>query len=173
MADREPSDAPPGSQHPCVGTQRHNIHPRVFWLPYRHSRRLIGSTWVGSIHAAALNRLKLPTVTPGATTTWSASSVSLILCRYLGIFSSSLIHAAMHLQPPLDTVLYQAAGSSVAVLEYSVMSNTRRSSTAQSVHSFSSPTGPRFSACSSSPDMMTILEKPMVFMYVHMYDHHT
>ena len=62
-------------------------------------------------------------------------------------------HAAIKLQPPSRTVLYQTPGSSPAVLQPLVMPNSRRSSATQSVHYFSFPIGPRFPAFSSSPDM--------------------
>ena len=45
--------------------------------------------WVGPINAA-LKRLKLTTVTPGATLTLSASSASLFLCRFSDAFSTAL-----------------------------------------------------------------------------------
>ena len=73
--------------------------------------------------------------------------------RVLGVFSSSLTHASINLQPPSQTMMYQTPGSSAAVLQSPVMPNSRRSSAAQSVHSFSLPFDPRFSPFSSSPDM--------------------
>ena len=65
---------------------------------YRHSRRRLGSPWVGPINAA-LKRLKLATVTPGATSTLSASSSSLFLCRCSDAFSSSFTHALSRYSP--------------------------------------------------------------------------
>ena len=65
-----------------------------------------GSPWVGPINAA-LKRLELATVTPDGTSTLSAPSASLSLCRFSDAFSSSLTHAAINLQSPSHTVLYQ------------------------------------------------------------------
>ena len=48
---------------------------------------------------SALKRLKLGAVTPDATSNLSVSSASVFHCRFLGIFSSSLAHAAMKIQP--------------------------------------------------------------------------
>ena len=76
--------------------------------------------------------------------------VPLFLCHFLGALSSSLTHVALNLQPPLRTVLYQSPGSSAAVLQSPVMSNTRRSSATQCVHYFSFPLGPHFPAFFSS-----------------------
>ena len=127
-------------------------HSQDFRFLYRHSRRRWGSPWVGPINAA-LKRLKLATVTPGATSTLSASSASLFLCRCSDAFSSSFTHAAINLQPPPRDALSQVPGSSAAVLQSPVMPNSRRSSATQSVHYFSFSPGPRFPAFSSSPDM--------------------
>ena len=66
---------------------------------------------VGSVQIdAALKRLKLPTITPGATSTLSASSASLFLLQFSDAFSSSLTHEAINLQPPSRTMLYQTPG---------------------------------------------------------------
>ena len=114
--------------------------------------------------SAALKRLKLATVTPGATSTLSASSTSLFLCRCSDAFSSSFTRAAINLQPLSPTVLYQTPGSSAAaVLQFPVMPNSRRSSATQSVHSFSFLPGPRFPAFPSPPDMTLLgnLRSPM------------
>ena len=135
-------------------TQRHIIYNSVlsgFRPRYRHSRRHLRSPWVGPINAT-LKRLKLTTVTPGATSTLSASSASLFLCRCSNAFSSSFTHPAINLQPPSRSVLYQTPGSSAAVLQSPVMPNNRRSSATQSVHYFSFPPGPRFPVFFSSPD---------------------
>ena len=51
-----------------------------FILLYRHSQCRLGSPWVRPIKAA-LKRLKLATVTPGATSALFASFASLFLCR--------------------------------------------------------------------------------------------
>ena len=151
----------PAASHPVPSPDRNHAPKRIvsispysqgFRFLYRHSRRRLGSLWVGPINAA-LKRLKLATVTPGATSTLSASSASLFLCRCSDAFSSSFTHAAINLQPPSCTVLYQAAGSSAAVLQSPVMTNSQRSSATQSVHYFSSPPGPRSPAFSSSPDL--------------------
>ena len=151
----------PAASHSIPSPDRHHAPKRIasttpysqgFRFLYRHSRRRLGSPWIGPINAA-LKRLKLATVTSGATSTLSASSASLFLCRCSDAFSSSFTHAAIHLQPPSRTVLYQTPGLSAAVLQSPVMPNSRRSSATQSVHSFSFPPGPRFPAFSSSPDM--------------------
>ena len=62
-------------------------------------------------------------------------------------------HAAINLQPPSHTVLYHTPGSSAAVLQSPMMSNTRRSSATQSVHHLSFSPGPRSPAFSSSSNM--------------------
>ena len=138
------------------------MHPNTYHLQLRTLRvsgfSLAQSTslrecpWVGPINAA-LKHLKLATVIPGATLTLSASSASLFLCRCLDAFLSSFTHAGINLQPPSRIVLYQAPGSSAAVFQSSVMPNSRRSSTTQSVHYFSFPPRPCFPAFSNSPDM--------------------
>ena len=105
-ASREPSDTAPGLQlSRIVCTQKHSIYNSVLSL-YRHSRRHLESPWVGPINAAAVKRLKLTTVTPGATSTLSASSASLFLYRCSDSYSSSFTHAAINLKPPSRTVLY-------------------------------------------------------------------
>ena len=83
-----------------------------FMFPYRHSRCRLGSPWVGPTNAAQ-KRHKLATVIPGATSTLSASSTYYLffLCRCSVAFSSSFTHAAINLQPPLRTVLYQTPRS--------------------------------------------------------------
>ena len=66
--------------------------------------------------------------------------LSLFLCLFLPLFghiSFSLVRAALNLQPPSHTELYQKTRSSAAVLQSPVMPNTRRSLATQSVHSFS------------------------------------
>ena len=119
---------------------------------YRHSRRRLGNPWVGPINAA-LKHLKLATVTPGSILNLSASSASFFLCRCPDAFYSFFTHAAINLQPPSLTVLYQTPGSKAAVLQSLVMSNSRRSSATQCVNYFSSPPCSRFPAFSSSSDM--------------------
>ena len=142
-------------------TKKQHLHTtpcilRVFRLPYRHSRRRLGSPWVRPINAA-LKYLNLAAVTPGATSTLSASSAFVSLCRFSAPFplrNSLTYHAAIDLQPPSHTVLYRTPGGSrAAVLQSPVMPNTPRSSATQSAHYFSLPLGPRFPAFSSSPDM--------------------
>ena len=86
-----------------------------FRLLYRHSRRRLGIPGVGPINTA-LKRLKLTTATPGATSTLSASSASLSLCRCSDAFHSSFTHSVINLQPPSRIVLYQTPGSSTGVL---------------------------------------------------------
>ena len=80
-ASREPSDTLPGSQ-PCTQTRSiyHIPYSQGFSFHLRHNRRRLGSPWVGPINAVR-KRLKLATVTPGATSTLSASSASLFFCR--------------------------------------------------------------------------------------------
>ena len=116
-ASREPSDNLPGSQQNYAPKRIASTTPYSKGLRhfYRHSRRRLASSWVGPINAA-LKRLKLATVTPGATSTLSASSVYLFLCRCSDAFSSPFTHAAINLQPPSCTVLYQAPGSSAAAV---------------------------------------------------------
>ena len=71
---------------------------------YRHSRRRLGSPWVGPINVA-LKRLKLATVTRGATSTLPAFSASLFLCRCSDAFPSSFTHATVNLHRPSRTVV--------------------------------------------------------------------
>ena len=153
----------PAPSHPITSPDRNHTTPKRiasttvpysqgFRFLYRHSRRRLGSTWVGPINAT-LKRLKLATVTPGTTSTLSASSASVFLCRCWDALSSSFTHAAINLQPPSLTVLHQAPGSSAAVFQSLVMPNSRRFSATQSVHYFSFPPGLRFPAFSNSPDM--------------------
>ena len=78
----------------------------------RRNRRRFGSPWVGPINAT-LERHKLATVTPGATSTRPAASASLFLCQCLDAFSSFLTHPAINLQLPSRSVLYQTLGSRV------------------------------------------------------------
>ena len=103
-ASREPSDALPRLQ-PCTQTHSiyHTPYTQGFRLLSRHSRRRLGNPWIGPI-SAARKRLKLATVTPGATSTLSASSASLFLCRCLDAFYSSCAHAAINLQRPSCTM---------------------------------------------------------------------
>ena len=113
----------PAASHPIPSPDRNHAPKRIASTTpyysqgvrflYRHSRRRLGSPWVGPINAP-LKRLKLATATPDATSTLSASSASLFLCRCLDAFSSSFIHAAINLQPPSRTVLYQTPGLSAA-----------------------------------------------------------
>ena len=83
--------------HQFIYSEFRNYRLRLEWP--------LGSPWVGPINAVR-KRLKLATVTPGATSTLSASSASLYFCRcWLDAFSSSLTHAAINLQPPSCTIL--------------------------------------------------------------------
>ena len=84
-----------------------------FRLCYRHSRRRLGSPWVGPIKAT-LKRLKLAKVTPGATSTMFASPAYLFFCRFPDALCSSPTHEAINLQPPPHIVLYQTPRSSSA-----------------------------------------------------------
>ena len=115
----------PAARHPIPSPDRNHAPKRIasttpysqgFRFLYRHSRRRLGRPWVGPINAS-LKRLKLATVTPGASSNLSASSASLFLYRCSDAFSSSFIHAARKLQPSSRTVLYQASGSSAAVFQ--------------------------------------------------------
>ena len=140
-------DIVPAASHPIPSPDRNHAPKRIasttpysqgFRLFYRHSRRRLGSPWVGPINAA-LKCLKLATVTPGATSTLPVSSASLFLCRCSEAFPFSFTHAAINLQPHSRAVLYQAPESSAAVSQSPVMPNSRRSSAMQSVHYFSFP----------------------------------
>ena len=153
----------PVGSHPIPSPNRKHAPRRIasttpysqgFRLLFRYSRRRLRSSWVGPINAA-LKRLKLATVTPSATST--LSSAHLFLCRCSDASSSSFTHVTVNLHPPSRTVLYQAPGSSAAVLQSPVMTDSRRFSATQSVHYLSFPPDPRFPAFSSSPDM-TILD---------------
>ena len=100
---------------------------RVFRLPYQHSRCRLGNPWVRPINAA-LKRLKLATVTPGAITSLSTSSASLFRCRFSDAFFSSSTHAAINLQPPSHTVLCLTPESSAVMPQSSAIPNIQRSS---------------------------------------------
>ena len=138
-ASREPNDTRLESQLPRTCIQRHDTYNTalsgfsVFMLA---EPRPLREFWFGPINAA-LKRLKLPTVTPGAASALSSSSVSLFVCRLSDAFSSFLAHAAINLEPPLHTglYLYQALGSSAVVLQSPVMPNNRRYSATLSIHS--------------------------------------
>ena len=67
---------------------------------------------------ATLKRLKLPTVTPGATSTLSPR---LVLRWFSDAFSSSPTHVAINLQAPLYALLCQTPGSNAAVFQFPVM----------------------------------------------------
>ena len=82
----------PAASHPITSPDRNHTPKRIAsTTPYsqgprfldKHSRRRLGNPWVGPINAA-LKRLKLAPVTPGATSTLSASSASLFLCPVFG-----------------------------------------------------------------------------------------
>ena len=152
---REPSDTPPNQNYLAFapkGIASTSLNSQGFRLLYEHRRRRLGSPWVGLINAG-LKRLKLGTVTLDAASTLSASSAFLFLCHFSDAVSSSLTHAAINLQPPSHTELYQTPGPSAGVLRSAVMPNSRRSFATQSVYPFSFPPGPRFPVFSSSPDM--------------------
>ena len=106
---------------PRICTLRHNTYNTVLsgfpGFPIGAADAVSGVLGVGPINAA-LKRLKLSTVIPGVTSTLSASSAFLSLYRFSDAFSSFLAHAAINLQPPSHTVLYQTPGSrsSAAVL---------------------------------------------------------
>ena len=155
-ASRQPSDTPPDRNYLVFapkGITSTTPYSQGLRFLYRHSLSHLGSPWVGPIKAA-LKHLKLATVTPGATSIWSASSASIFLCRCSNAFSSSFTHTAINLQSPSRTALHQIPGSSAAVLQSTVIpNNSRRSSATHSVHYFSFPLGPRFPAFSTSPDI--------------------
>ena len=123
-----------------------------FRLLYRHSRRRLEIPCVGPI-IAALKRLKLATVTTGATSTLSASSDYLFLCRFSDAFSCFPHPRGHQSTAPSDNMLYQTSASSAVALPSPVMLISERSSAMQSMHYVSSPSDPRFPAFSSSPDM--------------------
>ena len=102
---------PPGSQLSRICTRRYSLYSQGFSCFYRHSRRRLGSPWVGPINAA-LRRFKLP----DATSTLSTSSAPLFLCWCSDAFRSFFTHAAINLQPPSRTVLRQTPGSSAAAV---------------------------------------------------------
>ena len=160
-ASREPFDTLPGSQ-PCTQTHSiyHTPYSHGFRLLERHSRRRLGRSWVGPINAAQ-KRPKLATVTQVQPQPCPPLP---LLFSFADVWTHFLVpytHAAINLQPPPCTVLYQTPGSSAAVHQSPVMPNSRRSYATQSVHYFSFPPGPRFPAFSSSPGM-TLLGLPMV-----------
>ena len=132
-----------------------------FRVLFRHSQLRLESPWVGPT-IATLKNLKLATVTLGTTLTLSVSSASLFLCRFSGAFSSFFLQPCCSLPSPTRQWTY----SSVHI-QYRAVPNprikcggapvkpkSRRSPATQSVHYFSFSPRPRFSAFSSSPDMM-------------------
>ena len=77
----------PAASQPVPSPDRNHARNRIAFITpyfqgYRHSRRRLGSPWVGPINAT-LKRLKLATVTYGATSTLSTSSASLSLRRFV------------------------------------------------------------------------------------------
>ena len=84
----------------------------VFGVSYWSSRRRRFKGAGDGPSSAALKRLNFPTVTPDATTTLSASSASLFLCRVIAALSSSFLHLAINLRPPSMTVSSHAPRSS-------------------------------------------------------------
>ena len=162
----------PAASHPIplwIATISH-LHPNkgIAWQLQHRTLRVSGfslgaadaaSGGLGLVHInAALKRLKHATFDRGATSTLSVSSAYFFLCRFSDVFSSSLPHAAIHLQPPSHTVLNQRPGSNAAVLQFPIMPNGWRFSATQSFHYFSSSPNSRFPAFSNSPDS-TLLGK--------------
>ena len=113
----------------------------VFGVSYWSSRRRFKGARDGP-SSAALKRLNYPTVTPDATTSLSASSASLFLCRVIAALSSSSLYPAINLRPPSMTLSSHAPRSSAATFQSPPMRKARTSSATQSVHSFSSPPVP-------------------------------
>ena len=85
----------------------------------------------------------------------SSASLHLPVIPFADDFSSFFIHATISLQSPSHTLLYQAPGSTAAVLQSPVIPNTTSFST-QSVHSCPFYTGPRCPAFAGSPDMILL-----------------
>ena len=82
-ASREPSDNPLDRNYLAFapkGIASTTPSSQGFRFLYRHRRRRLGRPWIGPINAA-LKCLKLATVTPRATSTFSASSASLFLLQ--------------------------------------------------------------------------------------------
>ena len=138
----------PAASHPIPSPpyiQTHGIYKTPYSQGFRfldrHSRRRLGSNpWVGPINAA-LKRLKLATVTPGATSTLSASFASLFI--YLPVVGRLFLFLHPRGHKPAAPLTYQTPGSSATtVLEFSAMPNSRTSSATQSVHYFISPSPP-------------------------------
>ena len=165
----------PAASHPVPSPDRNHApirrasttrYSQGFRFLFRHSRRRLGSPWVGPINAA-LKRLKLATVTPGATSTLSASSASLFPCHRYYVLGRLFIflHPRGHkpTAPFTYCAIYQTLGSSAAVVQSPVMPNSRRSSATQSVHSLSFSPGPRFPVC------MYVLVCIYVCMHACMY----
>ena len=150
----------PGSQLSRICTQMHRStttpYTQGFRLRYRHSRRRLGSPWVGPMNAA-LKRLKLVTVTPGAQPQ---------PCPSLPLLSSS---AGFRTPFPLPTrsrslcilcCTNQTSGSSAAaVLQCPVMPNSRRSSARSP--SILSPSLPA-RVFPRSPALPKVPERPLI-----------
>ena len=101
-ASREAFDTPPDRNYlalspKCITST--TLYFQRFRFLYRHSRRRLGSPKVGPINAV-LKHLKLATVTSGATSTLSASSACLFLCRCRDDFSSADVQTTFPLPSP-------------------------------------------------------------------------
>ena len=94
----------------------YNVSKDDVCVLHRHSRRRLRNLWAGPINAALKRLKKLATVTPVATSTLSASSAALFLCRFSNALSSSLAHAGIRLQPSLHSALYKTPGSRAAAI---------------------------------------------------------
>ena len=154
-ASREPSDTSSGLQLSRICTQMHSIYNSVlsgFQVSLSAQSTLFGeplgrSNQHGSKTSQAC---------------YSHSRCNLNLVHFfrfslpLPVFGHLFTHAAINLQPPSRIVLHQTPESSAAVLQYPVMTNSRRSSATQPVHSFTFLPGPRFPVFSSSPDMILL-----------------
>ena len=134
----------------------------VFGISYWSSRRRFKGARDGP-SSAALKRLNCPTVTPAATTTLVCLlrlSASIFLCRVIAALSSSFLHPAINLRPPLMTVSSHAPRSSAAAFQSPRMPKARASSATQSVHSFSFPHAPRCPGPSIPPNMTQLGSLP-------------
>ena len=88
----------------------YSLSLRVLRLPYRRSRHRFGSPSVGPTNAAP-KRLKLPTVTPGATSTLSISSAPLFHCHLSGLFSSPFSYASIQSPIPFASCIVPSSST--------------------------------------------------------------
>ena len=110
----------PAAGHPIPSPDRNHLPKRIASTTLRTLR--VSGFSNGTVMYVVDVAKGVLEFAPGATSTSSASSAFLFLCRCLDAFSSYLTHhAAINLQPPSCTVLYQTSGSSEAVLKSPVM----------------------------------------------------